>query len=67
MEKLLLGTSKRCLIVNYVNKATCDVNIKNNTKVSGIEIIEDLIKFLLTSALRKTHSLIAASRIAAAA
>jgi len=37
MEQLLLGTSKRCVIVNHMNKATYDGNIKNNTKVSGIE------------------------------
>ena len=67
MEQQLLGIEDRSLIINYMNKATHDVNIKNSTKVSGIKVMEDLIKPFLSSALRKPHSLIVASRIAAAA
>ena len=67
MEQQLLGIEERSLIINYMNKATHDVNIKNNTKVSGLKVMEDLIKPFLSSALRKPHSLIVASRIVAAA
>jgi len=67
MEQQLLGIEERSLIINYMNKATHDVNIKTNTKVSGLKVMEDLIKPFLSSALRKPHSLIVASRIAAAA